>query len=282
MNINGTPASLALFSPPIDPGALVRAFAAGVSASSLLASMYAPLPFYRFRYMTQKANELLSVTTALGEALLAALEKKDAEGLAQLQSDQEILVLNAIKAVKNAAITEGSNAVLALQASLQAATDRYTWYNSQAANLTNSTENAALTLSNVSLVLDVAVTAGYILAGAMKMGVPTFSVGVAGFGGTPAVTISSGGDPLGGGMEIINTALSNIGRALDKQASISFQQAVFQRRQEQWQFQAAQALDEEATINAQITTAKSHLDMLTADYNAQNSLLHLKQPQIIS
>lgn len=28
------------------------------------------------------ANELLSLTTALGEVLLAALEKKDAEGLA--------------------------------------------------------------------------------------------------------------------------------------------------------------------------------------------------------
>ena len=270
MNINGVPASLALFSPPIDPGALVRAFAAGVSPSSLLASMYAPLPFYRFSYMVQKANELLSVTTALGDALLAALDKKDAEGLALLRSDQEILVLNAIKAVKTAAITEGENSVKALQASLQAAMDKYTFYNTQAANLTNSTESTALSLSNASLVLDVAVTAGYILAGAMKMGVPTFSVGVAGFGGTPSVNISTGGDPLGGGMEIINTALSNVGRALDKQASISFQQAIFQRRQEEWQFQAAQALDEEATINAQITTAQSHVDMLTADLQSQN------------
>jgi hypothetical protein len=271
MNINGVPASLALFSPPIDPGALVRALAAGVSPSSLLQSMYTPLPVYRFTYMAQKANELVSVTAALGQALLEALEKKDAEGLAQLRSDQELLVLNAVKSVKNAAIIEGNNAVKALQASLQAATDRYNWYNTQAASLTNSTESTALTLSNISLGLDVAITAGYILAGAMKMGVPTFSVGIAGFGGSPSVNLSTGGDPLGGGMEIINTALSNTGRALDKQASISFQQAIFQRRQEQWQFNTSQAQDEETTINAQITTAQSHVDMLTADLNANSA-----------
>jgi hypothetical protein len=61
--------------------------------------------------MAQKANEPVSATAALGQALLKALAKKDAEGFAQLRSGPELLVLNAVESVKNAAIVEGSNAV---------------------------------------------------------------------------------------------------------------------------------------------------------------------------
>ena len=41
----------------------------------------APLPLYRFNVMVQKALELCSEVRALGNALLSALEKKDAEQL---------------------------------------------------------------------------------------------------------------------------------------------------------------------------------------------------------
>src|SRR5205823_421762 len=57
-NIDGVEASLALFSPPIDPGALVRAAAAGLDISAFVAGLGAPLPRYRFPVMTQKATEL--------------------------------------------------------------------------------------------------------------------------------------------------------------------------------------------------------------------------------
>ncbi len=59
MNIEGVARQLALFEPPIDPGLLVRAAAAGVDLGSVLNDMNAPLPSYRFQVMAQKATELV-------------------------------------------------------------------------------------------------------------------------------------------------------------------------------------------------------------------------------
>jgi hypothetical protein len=69
-NIDGVQASLALFSPPIDPGALARALAGGMDISAFLAGLNAPLPNYRFQVMASKAVELASRASALGNALL--------------------------------------------------------------------------------------------------------------------------------------------------------------------------------------------------------------------
>ena len=90
LNIEGVSRQLALFSPPIDPGLLVKAAAAGLDIADVLSDLNAPLPHYRFQVMTQKANEFINDVKGLGAALLAALEKKDAEELALLRSAHEI------------------------------------------------------------------------------------------------------------------------------------------------------------------------------------------------
>jgi hypothetical protein len=79
MNIEGVVRQLSLFEPEIDPGALVKAVAGGMDISSALADLNAPLPYYRFNTLLLKANEVCNDVKALGNALLSALEKKDAE-----------------------------------------------------------------------------------------------------------------------------------------------------------------------------------------------------------
>ena len=77
MNIEGIVAvELPLFEPPIEPGLLVRAVAAGIDLSSALNDLSAPLPIYRFRVMLQKAFELCAEVKALGAAFLSSLEKE--------------------------------------------------------------------------------------------------------------------------------------------------------------------------------------------------------------
>jgi hypothetical protein len=71
----------------------VRALASGASLSSILSGLAAPLPIYRFERVAQKANELVAVTSSLGNALLSALEKRDGEALSRLRADQEQVVL---------------------------------------------------------------------------------------------------------------------------------------------------------------------------------------------
>ena len=74
--------------------------------SSALADLNAPLPLYRFNVLLQKANEVCNDVKALGGALLAALEKKDAEALGLLRQSQEIRLLEAVKAVREQQIDE--------------------------------------------------------------------------------------------------------------------------------------------------------------------------------
>jgi len=99
-NIAGVERHLALFSPPIDPAMLVGAMAQGLSLGSILADLSSPPPIYRFTYLIQKANELCADVKALGTALLAAFEKKDAEELARLRASHETQMLGLMTAIR--------------------------------------------------------------------------------------------------------------------------------------------------------------------------------------
>src|SRR5439155_7310747 len=66
MNIEGEVRQLPLFEPPIDPGLLVRAAAAGVDLSTALNDINAALPHYRFTTMLQRALDLCADVRALG------------------------------------------------------------------------------------------------------------------------------------------------------------------------------------------------------------------------
>jgi hypothetical protein len=100
MDIDGVERKLALFAPPIDPAALIQAVSQGLSLGSILADLSSPPPIYRFSYLLQKANEFCSDVKALGSALLAALEKKDAEELGRLRTSHETSMLELVTSIK--------------------------------------------------------------------------------------------------------------------------------------------------------------------------------------
>ena len=92
MNIEGVVRPLALFDPPIDPGMLVKAAAAGIDIGSIVSGLNQPAgPVGRGRFIA-KALELCGDVQRLGSALLAALEQKDAEHLALVRQTHEINV----------------------------------------------------------------------------------------------------------------------------------------------------------------------------------------------
>lgn len=69
---------VSLFEPPIDPGALVKALASGLSIGSVLSDLNSPTPLYRFTYILQKAMGLTQQVKSLGNQLLSAIEKGEA------------------------------------------------------------------------------------------------------------------------------------------------------------------------------------------------------------
>ncbi len=128
MNIEGVVRQLPLFEPPIDPALLVQAAAQGVDLSSVLSDLNAPLPYYRFSYVLQKALEMCAEVKALGGALLSALEKKDAEDLALLRATHETNILKMMEDVKQKAQEEASDQIEVLNKSRLNATGKYTYY----------------------------------------------------------------------------------------------------------------------------------------------------------
>ena len=249
------------------PGALVRAAAAGLDISAFLAGLSAPLPNYRFNVMAQKATELVQQVGALGNSLLQALEKRDAEKLARLRSEQEIAVLNSVRQVKLATIEEAKASLEGLKKSRQVVEERRSYYAGQ--SYMNPWEITAVALSGASLIGEAAIAVGYILAGGLKL-IPSFEVGAAGFGGTPEVTATMGGQQIGNSAEMAVQTISAITRALDKAASMAATQGGYQRRQDEWDFQVRLADKELVQIDQQIATANLHIDMLDKDLKSHD------------
>lgn len=92
MNIAGVVRPLALFDPPIDPGMLVKAAAAGIDIGSIVSGLNQPIGPVRSLFLIQKALELCAEVRGLGNALLSAVEKGDAEHLALLRQSHEIKI----------------------------------------------------------------------------------------------------------------------------------------------------------------------------------------------
>jgi hypothetical protein len=276
MNIEGVVRQLALFEPPIDPGALVKAVAGGVDISSALADLNAPLPLYRFNVLLQKANEVCNDVKALGIALLSALEKKDAEALSLLRQGQEIRLLEAVKAVREQQIEEAKENLEGVKKSKELAEIKKRYYESR--DFMNLSEILAISLSSASTLIDAAIALAYVLSGGLKV-VPQFMIGAAGFGGSPTATAETGGRTFGEIAEDAALTLSSISRALEKGASIASTIASYQRRQDDWDFQKDLAVKEIEQLEKQISSAE--LRITIAEKELENHVIQIENAKAI-
>ncbi|MBV8644905.1 MAG: toxin, partial [Candidatus Eremiobacteraeota bacterium] len=128
MNIAGQVQQLALFSPPIDPGMLVKAAAAGLDIGSIVNGLNQPTGPVRAPFLIQKALELSSEVRTLGGALLAALEKGDAEHLAQLRQGQEITIQQLTQNIRFLQWKGAQESTQSLLRTRATALERYTAY----------------------------------------------------------------------------------------------------------------------------------------------------------
>jgi Tc toxin complex TcA C-terminal TcB-binding domain len=231
------------------------------------------IPNYRFSIMIQKATDLCNEVKSLGAALLSTLEKNDAEGLALLHATQEVAVQQAVDKVK---VLQQSDAQLGLQ-NLQnyqsLIQDKITYYS----GLTQNgglipLEIAALALNTVSLALEGPITASTMITNALKM-VPNFVLGVDGFGGSPSVNASFGGEQLGGAADAMTQMLSFVSHFADKSASIATTVAGYTRRLAEWQFQLQLAQDELTQVNTQIQSAQTKIDIANQEEQNQQLLI---------
>lgn len=128
MNIEGVVRQLPLVDPMIDPGVLVKAAAAGLDIASIVNNVNQPVSTVRGPLLLQKALELCGEVKALGAALLAALEKGDAEHLALLRQQHELASLNLARDLKFMQWKEAEAATESLVKSRAIVWERYRHY----------------------------------------------------------------------------------------------------------------------------------------------------------
>lgn len=128
MNIEGVVRQLALFDPPLDPGMLVKAAAAGINIGSIISGMNQPVSPVRSLFFIQKTLELCAEVRGLGNSLLSAIEKGDSERMALLRQSHEIEIQQMQKDVRFLQWKQAQESTESLLLSRDGILERYKYY----------------------------------------------------------------------------------------------------------------------------------------------------------
>ena len=128
LNIEGVFRQLPLYEPPIDPGAIAKAKAAGVDVSSAVSAANQPVPKARYRVLAEKARAICNDLKSLGGQLQSALEKEDSERLSMLRAEHERAILEKVESVRYGQYKEAQKSREGIEASIDKAFDRYAYY----------------------------------------------------------------------------------------------------------------------------------------------------------
>lgn len=242
MNIDGVERPLALFAPPIDPRLVIAAAASGNAGMVTSAQLDLPIPAFRFDIMLERARNFTSTVTSFGTSLLAALERKDAESLSVMQNAQErvLLEMNMIVRTENVNMYIANGA--ALNESLNAANERYAYYNALVQKGLNTGEILNIAGMTAAMALNVA-SSIMTAASAVAFLIPNV--------GSP-FAMTYGGEQIGSSLSAAASVFQAGAIISDFVAQLSLTIANYQRRAAEWEFQSRQAQFESAGLTYQI------------------------------
>ncbi|MBX2800155.1 MAG: hypothetical protein KTR31_20925 [Myxococcales bacterium] len=252
MNIQGIVRVLPLFEPPIDPGALVAAAAAGLDLSQVAATRWVS-PHIRFPAMMALARSLAQSLQRLGGALQQALQSQDAEALTMLRQAHEVELLELAEDVRRGQVAEATLSQESLEESKKITAFRRDHFAELIDVGPLATEYAEQTLQIVSQGLRT--TIGIMRGTAAVMGaIPRFHA-QAGFAigpsfGNPELTepSKSGGDALAAVADVLGIA-----------ANLSGVAGRWKRRKQDWQLSLGMAERELTQLDVQIEAAAERL-----------------------
>ncbi len=224
LNIEGVKRTLALFAPPIDPGMLVKARAAGLSISDVLADSGAALPHYRFKVIVEKALEFARDLRNMQETLLQALKDKDFEALAQLRMQHRIAAKKLSQNIFEIQMKELETEASSLEIEKEKKIRKQDHHKSNVEKLKTDFENGyAKTMQKVADLRE-KVEAAKRIASAMYS-IPDLDAGgiVNAFGGIDFHVASYGGRKLG--EAAVTMAESYLSKAMEREAAALQQKA---------------------------------------------------------
>jgi hypothetical protein len=267
LNMSGVARELPLLAPPIDPGLLVSAVAHGVDLQTVLSDLNTPAPLYRFATVYQKAADFCNDVKAFGAALLAALEKRDAEALALMRASHEANLLNLVKEVRTQQLLEAQAAKGALERTAEVITHRHEYYATLPDRIAyESTQVSELTTAQ-RLQNDGQVSEQ--MASMIASYLPDTSIGVS--GGNVHFTAAFGRGNLVAQHQSAAHEKSFQAGQHTHASSLAAMLGTWMRRQTEWKFQAEQAERELAQVEQQIEASKIRIAI------AQRELLNHEQ-----
>ena len=250
LNIEGVYRQLPLYEPPIDPALLIKAKAVGLSITDALSSQFDTKSHYRFVALVQKAIDYANDVRVFGGALLSALEKKDAEMITELRSRHETKLIEETRFIRSEQVKELEANRNALNESRKNIDNRKAYYSDK--TFMSRTELMEGFILSGAQQLDIISQSHSLLANASAL-IPTFNVGYSGWGGHS--TFEMGGKMLSNALKILSEAYS-IGANTERMSANKVgKKANYERRKEDWDFQANQASGELEQIEKQIIAA---------------------------
>lgn len=263
LDIDGVKRALALFEPPVDVMALVKAFASGAGLAQILADYNTPVPHYRFSSMLARARELAGRVIGLGGALLAALEKKDAEELNLLRNTQERTILDLQLQLKQQQLEAAKHSLAALQEGLRNAQTReahYTRLLTEGLSAHEQEQISQMTIGQVftqiSNVLGVASSVGY--------GVPQV--------GSP-FAITYGGIQLGNIINGLSGAFKALAELASFRSSLAATLGGWERRAQDWQLQNQLAAGDVRQVGFQVRAAEVQVGIASKEIDVQRRMI---------
>jgi hypothetical protein len=251
MDITGARRQLSLFAPEIDPRLLVLAKASGLELGDVVGASTGDLPPYRFVFMIEKAKQFASTVQGFGNALAAALEKKDAEALNSLRAVHEQNLLKMRSRLQDLEIEAAQDTVDALLRQQDLVTYRKAFYEGllttglapweRTQQIMQHSANGLLTLSAILS------GAGGILSLLPQLGAPT--------------SMNYGGIQVKESAKFWAKVSEDTAHLLQLGASSAGVEATFQRRDEEWKNQINLAARELDNIKKQIDAANVRLEI---------------------
>jgi hypothetical protein len=256
-DIEGTARDLPLFEPPIDPMLLVEAVAQGLDIGSVLNDLYAPLPRQRYSATLAQALNLCEEVRSFGGALLAVLDKHDAERLAALKATQENQLLDQVSGSKKMLIDEAEQNRQGLEVAAQLASTRIQYYDdllTQGLIAEEIEQLDGLDQSN-----DWQEKASWIEATAQALNlIPNVTSGT-----SPGATF--GGSNLGAAVSAVGRSYTSFANSLAYQANRASITGAQARRNEEWRFQRDVARRELRQVQRQLAAAQIRAEISRAD-----------------
>jgi hypothetical protein len=258
-DILGVGRPVPLFAPPIEPAALVAAAASGVDVAQA-ATAVAPVetPHYRFAFLLRRAQELVQRLGQLGNDLLAAIERRDAEELSLLQSRHEDAILGLTRAIKEEQVAVARANLAELAESETAARNRQAHYQRLLDQGMSPLEQAQIGLM-ISASVAHQVAAALKLASGIAHAFPQSKIGLFIAG------IETGGDEAGSSLDKFSEFTETLGEGLSVTGEVLGVFANQQRMAEDWQLQLSTAKSDVAQIALQAQGATRQVAVAERD-----------------